>query len=206
MPNPIDTYLTRTRRYIGDRSVQNWSDAELVDCINEARNTVVELTGCIRSIRTYNCVAQQEYIDPDADVMSVVSASVLWTPTYRIPLMIETWMRFDAAYRSVTKTYDVPTVGAWYQEMNRFWLYPIPNSADYVVELNCIIAPEDIAIGTTTDSVPALWRSIVPYYAAALALRGDQQDQRAAALEARGVQEAQRKRASIRPVFIPRTV
>ncbi len=44
----LQDYLTQTRRLLHDASSQFWSDSELTDYINEARNKVVADTGCVR--------------------------------------------------------------------------------------------------------------------------------------------------------------
>ncbi len=54
----LSSYLTEVRRLLHDANANFWSDAELTDNINDARERVVRDTGCLRSLQsTYTPLA-----------------------------------------------------------------------------------------------------------------------------------------------------
>ena len=51
MSQTLSSYITQVRRLLHDANGNFWSDAELTDNINGARNRVVRDTGCLRTIQ-----------------------------------------------------------------------------------------------------------------------------------------------------------
>lgn len=51
MSQTLSSYITQVRRLLHDANGNFWSDAELTDNINSARNRVVRDTGCLRTIQ-----------------------------------------------------------------------------------------------------------------------------------------------------------
>lgn len=52
MATTLQTYITTCRRLLHDAQANFWSDAELIDYINDARNRVAADTGCSRSLQS----------------------------------------------------------------------------------------------------------------------------------------------------------
>jgi hypothetical protein len=56
----LQDYITTTRRLLHDANANFWSDQELTDDINQARNRLVRDTGCYRVLQTSQVVRNQE--------------------------------------------------------------------------------------------------------------------------------------------------
>ena len=56
----LTNYINQTRRLLHDANAQYWSDSELTDDINQARNHVALESGSVRSLVTFNLSASQE--------------------------------------------------------------------------------------------------------------------------------------------------
>lgn len=52
MATTLQTYITACRRLLHDAQANFWTDAELIDYVNEARNRVAADTGCTRSLQS----------------------------------------------------------------------------------------------------------------------------------------------------------
>src|SRR6266702_8726539 len=56
----LSQYITEARRLLHDATGKYWSDLELTDYINDARNRVVGDTGCNRTLQTIYLSANLE--------------------------------------------------------------------------------------------------------------------------------------------------
>ena len=52
MATTLSTYITQVRRLLHDVNANFWTDPELTDYINEARNRLVRDTGCLFDVWT----------------------------------------------------------------------------------------------------------------------------------------------------------
>ena len=56
-------YITQCRRLLHDANANFWTDQELTDYINDARNKLVRDTGCLRRLQSSSTVVSQEVYD-----------------------------------------------------------------------------------------------------------------------------------------------
>ena len=66
----LSSYITEVRRLLHDANGNFWSDTELTDNINDARERVVRDTGCLRTLQiSYTPLAPNN------------TAAIVWTPS-----------------------------------------------------------------------------------------------------------------------------
>ena len=58
-------YITEVRRLLHDAAGNFWTDTELADYINDARERVVRDTGCLRTIQSYTILNAVETLSAD---------------------------------------------------------------------------------------------------------------------------------------------
>ncbi len=160
-------YITQCRRLLHDANANFWSDQELTDYINDARNKLVRDTGCLRTIQTSATVTNQETYTfaslPQGDqTMDIINLNLYWGST-RIPLRYLPWTDFNAQLRYWQNYYGRPVAYSMYGPQT-FYLGPVPAEV-YTMELDTVIEPTALVNATDTDTIPDIWTSPVAFYA-----------------------------------------
>ena len=160
-------YITQCRRLLHDANANFWSDQELTDYINDARNKLVRDTGCLRTIQTSATVTNQETYTfaslPQGDqTMDIINLNLYWGST-RIPLRYLPWTDFNAQLRYWQNYYGRPVAYSMYGPQ-KFYLGPVPDQV-YTMELDTVIEPTALVNNADVDTIPDIWTSPVAFYA-----------------------------------------
>ena len=168
MTTTLSTYITLVRRLLHDANANFWTDAELTDYINFARNRLVRDTGCLRQLQTDATVIGQEVygfstLAAGAQTMDVININLYWGNT-RVPLRYLPWTQFNSELRFWQNYIGRPIAFSMYGPTS-YYLSPVPDQV-YVTELDTVIMPTDLTLPGTIDTIPDPWTSPVPFYAA----------------------------------------
>lgn len=171
MATTLSTYITQVRRLLHDVNANFWTDPELTDYINEARNRLVRDTGCLRKIQTSTVVLNQEVYNlsdlPQGDLnMDILNINLYWGNT-RLPLRYLPWTQFNAQMRFWQNYIGQPVAYSMYGP-GKFYVGPVPDQT-YTVEIDTVIQPVTLVNGTDIDEIPNPWTGPVQFYAAYLA-------------------------------------
>ncbi|MDE2020879.1 MAG: hypothetical protein KGJ13_11135 [Patescibacteria group bacterium] len=172
MATSLSTYLTEVQRLLHDANNVFWSQAELTDYINQARNRVVRDTGALRTIQTANVTANVETYTynttlPNGNVtMDILNINLFWGNT-RVPLYYMPWTDFNAQLRFWQNYQGRPVAFSIYGPQ-QFYVGPTPDQT-YTIEADTVIAPQPLVNTTDIDTIPDPWTDPVPVYAAYLA-------------------------------------
>jgi hypothetical protein len=163
----LQTYITQCRRLLHDANANFWSDSELTDYINAARERLVRDTGCLRTIQTVNTVTNQEVYQFSAlpsgiQTMDILNINLYWGNT-RIPLRYLPWTQFNAELRFWQNYYGRPIAFTVYGQQS-FYLAPVPDQV-YAMELDTIILPTALVNTSDVDAIISPWTDPVAYYA-----------------------------------------
>lgn len=163
----LQTYITQCRRLLHDANANFWSDSELTDYINAARERLVRDTGCLRTIQTVNTVTNQEVYQFSAlpsgiQTMDILNINLYWGNT-RIPLRYLPWTQFNAELRFWQNYIGRPIAFTVYGQQ-AFYLAPVPDQV-YAMELDTIILPTALVSTTDVDAIISPWTDPVAYYA-----------------------------------------
>lgn len=163
----LQTYITQCRRLLHDANANFWSDSELTDYINAARERLVRDTGCLRTIQTVNTVTSQEVYQFSAlpsgiQTMDILNINLYWGNT-RIPLRYLPWTQFNAELRFWQNYIGRPIAFTVYGQQ-AFYLAPVPDQV-YAMELDTIILPTALVSTTDVDAIISPWTDPVAYYA-----------------------------------------
>jgi hypothetical protein len=168
----LSSYITQTRRLLHDANGNFYSDSELTDYINEARNRLNRDTGVLRSYQTSTVATNQESYSLNsmsgvsADTMDVININLIWGNT-RIPLRYLPWTQFNAELRFWQNYVGRPIAYSMYGP-STFYISPVPDQ-DYAVELDTIVAPSNLVNASDIDTIADNYTSPVAYYAASVA-------------------------------------
>lgn len=160
-------YITQCRRLLHDANGNFWSDQELTDYINDARNRLVRDTGCLRRLQTSATVTSQEtYLFsslPEGDkTMDVININLYWGNS-RVPLLYRPWSDFNAQLRYWQNYTGRPIAFSMYGT-KMFYLGPVPDQV-YTIELDTVIEPTPLVSANDPDTIPDIWTQPVPFYA-----------------------------------------
>ena len=138
MATTLSTYITQVRRLLHDVNANFWTDPELTDYINEARNRLVRDTGCLRKIQTSTVVLNQEVYNlsdlPQGDLnMDILNINLYWGNT-RLPLRYLPWTQFNAQMRFWQNYIGQPVAYSMYGP-GKFYVGPVPDQT-YTVEID----------------------------------------------------------------------
>lgn len=167
----ITGYVAEVRRLLHDATGVFWSDPELVDYINGARDRVVRDSGCLRylapSAATYNVetlnlttVTLPSY---GQSILDVLNINLYWGNS-RIPLRYLAWTDFNAQLR-YWQNYTGRPVGFSLYGLNTIYFGPVPDQT-YVIELDTIVLPVALTSDSQSEPIPAPYTSPVAFYAA----------------------------------------
>lgn len=163
----LQSYITQCRRLLHDANANFWSDSELTDYINAARERLVRDTGCLRTIQTVNTVTNQEVYQFSAlpsgiQTMDILNINLYWGNT-RIPLRYLPWTQFNAELRFWQNYIGRPIAFTVYGQQ-AFYLAPVPDQV-YAMELDTIILPTALVNTSDVDPIISPWTDPVAYYA-----------------------------------------
>lgn len=163
----LSEYITECRRLLHDANANFYSDSELTDYINNARQRLVRDTGCLRNYQTSATITNQEVYNfsslPQAALtMDILNINLIWGNT-RIPLRYLPWTQFNAELRFWQNYSGRPIAFSMYGPTS-FYLAPYPDQV-YAMELDTVIMPTALVSNTQTDEIPEPWTTPVAFYA-----------------------------------------
>jgi hypothetical protein len=172
----LDTYLEQVTDLLHDPNNQVWSNTQLTNYINEARNRVAQDTKCLRQILTpslypsLSFATGLEFIVPQTFLPATIGPYLV--DTIAISVIINQFRR-----KLVQKSYTEldAKMRAWqgYQQWPLFWakvsptqycIAPIP-STTYGCEWDLAVIPNPLVDDTTTEQLPVPFQEPVQYYA-----------------------------------------
>ena len=174
----LQGYITQVRRLLHDLNGQYWSDTELTDYINDARNRVCKDTRCLRQ-QIVNFVTLTQGTEqyqlaslplPTAltgyTIIDVMGINILWGST-RIKLAYLPWTRFDVQFRYWTNMQSRPVC---YSRLGALSVYigPQPDTS-YQSDWDVALVPPALTSDSSPEPIPEPFTTPVKYYAAYLA-------------------------------------
>lgn len=167
MSQTLSGYITECRRLLHDANANFYSNPELTDYINQARQRLVRDTGCLRTYQTSATVTNQEVytfasLPNAAFTMDVLNINIIWGNS-RIPLRYMPWTQFNAELRFWQNYIGRPIAFSMYGPTS-FYISPVPDQV-YVMELDTVILPTPLVTDAQVDEIPDPWTSPVAFYA-----------------------------------------
>ena len=170
----LSGYITEVRRLLHDATGVFWTDAELTDYINDARNRIVRDTGCLRYLAPSSVTTNVETLDLSSlslpayadSILDVLNINLFWGNT-RIPLRYLSWTEFNAQLRFWQNYTGRPIAFSMYG-MTTIYFGPSPDQV-YTIELDTVVLPAQLISNSQTETIPAPYTSPIKFYAAYLA-------------------------------------
>lgn len=169
MSQNLNGYITECRRLLHDANANFWSNNELTDYINEARQRLVRDSGCLRSYQTTTANTNQEVYQftafpQGANTMDIININLIWGNT-RIPLRYLPWTQFNAELRFWQNYVGRPIAFSMYGPTS-FYISPVPDQ-NYAMELDTVILPTNLTLAAPDDpdQIPDPWTTPVAFYA-----------------------------------------
>ena len=164
----LSGYITEVRRLLHDANGNFYSDSELTDYINSARERVVRDTGCLRTLQSFTLTTNQESYSyaslPDgSNTLDVININVYWGNS-RTPLRYLPWTDFNAQLRYWQNYIGLPIAFSIYGQ-NTIYFGPVPDQ-DYVCEFDTVILPNALQSDSTVEQLQDPYTVPVAYYAA----------------------------------------
>lgn len=168
----LNSYVTATQRLLHDANQSFWTTMELTDYINQARNKVASITGCVRYLDTGVSLTAgvEQYgfssFTQGANTIDVLGVTVIWG-NERISLQWKPWTEFTAFLRPWVQFQQVPFVWSKYGS-NAIYVGPKPDQT-YATEIDTVQVPNALVDNTTVEQLIYPYTESVPFYAAYLA-------------------------------------
>ena len=170
----LSGYITEVRRLLHDATGVFWTDAELTDYINDARNRIVRDTGCLRYLAPSSVTTNVETLNLSSlslpsyadSILDVLNINLFWGNT-RIPLRYLSWTEFNAQLRFWQNYTGRPIAFSLYG-MTTIYFGPSPDQV-YTIELDTVVLPLALTLQSGNDQIPAPYTSPIKFYAAYLA-------------------------------------
>ena len=164
----LSGYITEVRRLLHDANGNFYSDSELTDYINSARERVVRDTGCLRTLQSFNLTTNQESysfasLPNGSNTLDVININVYWGNS-RTPLRYLPWTDFNAQLRYWQNYIGLPIAFSIYGQ-NTIYFGPVPDQ-NYVCEFDTIILPNALQSDSTVEQLQDPYTVPVAYYAA----------------------------------------
>jgi hypothetical protein len=165
----LSDYITETRRLLHDATAVFYTDAQITDYVNDARERVVRDTGCLRTIQNSVVNNGQEVYDYATDLpdgtrtLDIININLYWGNT-RIPLRYMSWTQFNAELRFWMNYVGRPIAFTSYGQQ-KFYISPTPDQ-EYVIEVDTIVLPEPLVNDSDVDTIIYPYTSPVAFYAA----------------------------------------
>lgn len=181
----LSNYITSTQYHLHDSSFRFWSQTQLTQWINEARNKVAGDTLCLRQLMTGITLPQgtEQYqvqattqaaanYPVGSTTVQVMGITVYWN-TLRIKLYDWSFTKLDAWTRSLQQFQQTPFAFARMGVL-AVYIAPVPQQA-YTSDWECAITPQPLVSDSTTEVLVQPFTEAVPYYAAYKAKINQQQ-------------------------------
>jgi hypothetical protein len=168
MPTLSD-YITETRRLLHDVNGNFWTDSELTDYINDARNHTVQDSGCRRILQNYTLTVGDETIDyldlPQGNnTIDILNINLYWGDS-RWPMYYMAWTDFNAQLR-FWQNYNGRPIGFSIYGAKTIYIGPKPDQV-YEIELDTVVLPSPLVTGSQSDTdIQSPFYEAVAYYAA----------------------------------------
>ena len=166
----LGQYVTDVRRLLHDSTGKYWSDPELIDYINEARNQVVADTGCNRILQTGTLVIGQEAYAlsfcGQTDTFDVLNIRIKWG-TMWYQLDYKAFGQLSTLMRAWSTWQQRPVAFSVYGNSS-VYIAPVPDQ-NYPVEMDTVVAPGMLVNTTDQDFISFPYVGLVKFYAAYLA-------------------------------------
>lgn len=167
----LSQYITETRRLLHDANGTMWTNTELTDYINEARNKVALDTYCLRSLEDVTLAsgtetyAIQSVTTLTTRAIDVINLTVLWG-NQRVPLLQMVWTEFNANMRVWQAFQNMPAAYSKYPgSLGVIYIGPVPNDT-YESEWDVAYIPTPLVTDATVDPFTYPYNAPVAYYAA----------------------------------------
>jgi hypothetical protein len=183
----LSEYRTRVRRLLNDAQANYWTNPELNDYINEAREKTAIDTACVRSFQLGTLLTNiDKYLFRDIVPNGAKTIDILGIQPHfgntRYSLRYYEYTYFTAFYRPWTNYRQLPVAFSIYGP-NVLYVAPAPN-VDYVdTEFDTAIIPDNLTNDNSADTIPEPYSDAVKYYAARLAKLRMQQYEEALAFD-----------------------
>lgn len=164
----LSGYITEVRRLLHDANGNFYSDSELTDYINSARERVVRDTGCLRTLQSFTLTTNQESysyasLPNGSNTLDVININVYWGNS-RTPLRYLPWTDFNAQLRYWQNYIGLPIAFSIYGQ-NTIYFGPVPDQ-NYVCEFDTVILPNALQSDSTVEQLRDPYTVPVAYYAA----------------------------------------
>lgn len=169
MATTLSDYVTDTRRLLHDATGVFYSDQQIIDYVNDARQRLVRDTGCLRKYQTTTAHKNQEVYTydvalPEGDrTLDIVNINLIWGNT-RIPMRQMSWTQFNAELRFWQNYVGRPIAFAPYSQKS-FYIAPVPDQT-YAMELDTIVMPVPLVNNDDVDEIAEPFNTPIPFYAA----------------------------------------
>lgn len=170
-------YLTDTRFVLHDANSITFTDAQLIRCINKARDSVISQILAPQVIASFPLVQGQEAYSfsgvllpaiqnavspaiPRA-IQSVIGCNFIQTPNLKIPLEPITWTDANERYRlnpinSLPEAFTTLSVGDW------LYVEPPPSGSGWQLEVRCVWLPNQMSQpGDQESAIPSPYAEAV---------------------------------------------
>lgn len=163
----LSDYRLRLRRLLHDTSSTPpyWSDSNLNDYINQARNQVCAQTRCLRQLQSITLTSGTEVYSYPPGVIDVQGISVLFG-NRRFPLRWYPFSFFNYAFRPYQTFTRLPASFSTYAE--NVYIAPVPDQ-NYSTEWDVAVTPSALVDDTVSDPIPLMYQPPIPFYAGYLA-------------------------------------
>lgn len=166
----LNAYIAQVRDLLHDPNGQMWSNTQLTNYINIARNRVAQDTKCLRQIipgiplvagtEAYSIPAlSSTYNLPIIDVMGID----LYYGTVRRALFYFAWTEFSARYRGWSTLTRQPEAFTRMGALQVF-LGPNPDQA-YLTDWICAVNPAPLVNDSTPELIPAPFAEVIRFWA-----------------------------------------
>lgn len=164
----LSSYITEVRRLLHDANGNFYSDSELTDYINNARNRLVRDTGVLRTLQSSSIATNAETLafsslPQGTKTLDVININLYWGNT-RVPLRYLAWSDFNAQLRYWQNYIGRPVAFSMYGQQT-IYFGPVPDQT-YQLDVDTVIMPTDLTSGADVDPIPDPYTSPVAYYAA----------------------------------------
>lgn len=167
----LSTYQTQVTRLLHDEGYQLYSQSELTDYINVARNRVAQDSKCLRQlVAGVPLVIGQDFYVPQTflptqglNLVDVMGITLYWG-TMRIKLQYFSYTELDALYRRYSTYTSRPSAYARMGATNVV-IAPAPDQA-YITDWDIAVVPAPLVSDATAEQLPIPFLEPVPYYAA----------------------------------------
>lgn len=178
VPQTLALYILAVRRLLHEAVPNVYTDAQLTDYINEARNRVVGDTGCNRKLQLFSTVAGQEVnsftaLPYGASTIDVLNVTLIWGNS-RIVLDYKPFTAINAQLRAWVQLQSRPVVWSQYGQ-GSFYVAPVPDQV-YQMEIDTVVLPAPLINTTDVDILVYPYTLPVSYYAAYLAKMNEQME------------------------------